>query len=399
MKAGITIIGGGIVGTATAFTLSRLVNTSLLLLEAENSLARHQTGNNSGVIHSGLYYKPDSFKARNCLHGRQLLYRFCLENDLPYETCGKTVVAVDRDEVPVLEALYRRGQENGLQNLRLLNPDQIREIEPMAAGIAGLHVPETGIIDYVRLTETMAGLVTSAGQQILTGHRLLRLEQQSRRPFRLITNGIEIETNFIINCGGLHSDRIARLCGIEPGIQIIPFRGEYYTLRPEKNNLVRHLIYPVPDPRFPFLGVHFTRRIDGLREAGPNAVMAFKREGYTKTSFSFQDTAETLLNPGFYRMAAKYLGMGLGEYYRSFSKAAFVRALQRLIPGITAEDIIPGGAGVRAQALNRSGQLLDDFVIEQRPGQIHVLNAPSPAATASLAIAEQIAGLYLAQNS
>ncbi len=399
MKAGIAIIGGGIIGTATAYTLSQRVHSSIILLEAENSLARHQTGHNSGVIHSGLYYKPGSFKARNCLHGRNLLYRFCQENDLPFETCGKTVIAVEPEELPRLEALQRRGEENGLMGLRLLSAEQIREIEPAASGIAGLHVPETGIIDYIRLTETMAGLFTAAGQQILTGHRLLGVRQQNRPPFRLITNGIEIEADFIINCGGLQSDRIARLCGVEPGVQIIPFRGEYYTLRPEKKDLVRHLIYPVPDPRFPFLGVHFTRRIDGWREAGPNAVLAFKREGYQKTSFSARDTLETLANPGFYRMAGKYLRMGFGEYYRSFYKAAFVRALQKLIPEITAADIIPGGAGVRAQALTRSGQLVDDFVIEQRAGQIHVLNAPSPAATASLAIAEQIAGLYQAQIS
>ena len=386
----VAIVGGGIVGTATAMAITACAAVSLVVLEAEQKLAAHQTGNNSGVIHSGLYYKPGSLKARNCVEGREELYRFCQRHGIPHERCGKVVVATAERERPALEELERRGHANGLQGLKRLSPDELREREPAVSGIAGLFVPDTGIVDYVKVTETFAALVEAAGSEVRTGARVSAVRPD---PGGLVlqTPAGDVRCCALVNCAGLHADRVARMCGVEPGLVIVPFRGEYYELVPSRCHLVRNLIYPVPDPRFPFLGVHFTRMIHGGVEAGPNAVLAFRREGYRRTSFSSGDVAELLRYRGFWRMAARHWRMGMGEMYRSASKGAFVRALQRLIPDLTSADVRPGGAGVRAQALEPNGQLVDDFRIVEAEHMIHVLNAPSPAATASLSIGQTIA--------
>jgi len=388
----IAVIGGGIVGTATAMALSRAQNLSLVVLEAEDLLAAHQTGHNSGVIHSGLYYRPGSLKAKNCVEGREALYRFCEENDIPHERCGKVVVATSEEEIPRLEELHRRGTENGLRDLRKMGPEEIREFEPHVTGIAGLHVPETGIVDFTKVTETYAEKVRAAGGEIRTGTRVTGVTRGTGGMILKTSRG-EILCRSLVNCAGLECDRVARMCGVDPGLRIIPFRGEYYDLVEERWSLVKNLIYPVPDPRFPFLGVHFTRMIHGGIEAGPNAVLAFAREGYRKTDISFRDLADTLTYGGFWRMAAKYWRMSTGEFHRSFSKRAFVRALQRLLPEIGEEDVHPGGAGVRAQAVEPDGSLADDFRIVEGDGMVHVLNAPSPAATASISIGEKIAAM------
>jgi (S)-2-hydroxyglutarate dehydrogenase len=337
-----------------------------------------------------LYYKPGSLKARNCVEGRKKLYAFCRKYDISHEKCGKVVVATKTEEIPALDELERRGHANGLTGLKRLGRDQIKQYEPHIAGIGGLSVPETGIVDYIQVTNKFAELVMDAGHDIKLKTPFKNLVQ-NKNELVIETGKDPIHTHNLINCGGLQSDRIARACGMEPGLRIIPFRGEYYELKPEKSYLINNLVYPVPDPAFPFLGVHFTRMIHGGVEAGPNAVLAFKREGYNKLSFSFKDTKEILGYKGFLLLAAKFMGMGLGEFYRSFSKAAFVRALQNLLPEITSNDIVPGGAGVRAQALENSGKLVDDFRIVQNERMIHVLNAPSPAATASISIGEKIA--------
>jgi len=388
----LAIIGGGIVGTATAMALVRRGGLRLAVLEKEMKLAAHQTGNNSGVIHSGLYYKPGSLKARNCVAGREALYRFCAEHGIPAERCGKVVVATSEKQIPALDELQRRGEANGLDGLRRLAPNEIREFEPHATGIAGLFVPQTGIVDYTRVTEAYAEEVRRAGGEIMLGTQVRRVVREGDA-MRLETTAGTVQCRLLINCAGLQSDRVARLCGVDPEIRIVPFRGEYYELRPESTHLVKNLLYPVPDPEFPFLGVHFTRMIAGGVEAGPNAVLAFEREGYTRWSFSLRDAAGTFAFPGFWRMATKYWRMGLGEFARSWSKPAFVRALQALVPELRPEDVERAGAGVRAQALERSGKLLDDFCIVETPRQIHVLNAPSPAATASIAIGESIAAM------
>jgi L-2-hydroxyglutarate oxidase len=386
----IAIVGGGIVGLATAFALSARPGLSLVALEAEDRLAAHQTGHNSGVIHSGLYYKPGSLKARNCVEGREALHRFCAEHDITYERCGKVVVATRASELPALDELERRGRANGLEGLRRLRREEIREREPHAAGIAGLFVPETGIVDYGQVAQAFADCVRAAGGDIRTRSRV--------RGFRRAPDALVLETvrgevccRHLINCGGLQSDRIARMCGVDPRLRVIPFRGEYYEIVPERRHLVKNLIYPVPDPRFPFLGVHFTRKIGGGVEAGPNAVLAFKREGYRRSSFSLRDTLDMALYAGFWRMAAQYWKTGIGELYRSFSRRAFVRALQRLAPELRDEDVRRAGAGVRAQALDPGGALVDDFRIVEAGRMIHVLNAPSPAATASISIGRTIA--------
>lgn len=390
----ITIIGGGIVGLATAYTLTKKKGLRLALVESEWELASHQTGNNSGVIHSGLYYKPGSMKAKNCVQGREVLYQFCRDHEIAHEQCGKLVIAVHQDELPRLNDLYQCGLENGLNGIREISAAELKEYEPHVQGIGGLIVPQTGIVDYKQVSLKFAEIIRAAGADIFTSTRFKKLKSM---PQNLIieTDANSIETDNLINCGGLQSDRIARKCGVEPGVRIIPFRGEYYKIHPDKHHLVKNLIYPVPDPEFPFLGVHFTRMIDGAREAGPNAVLAFKREGYTKTSFSLRDTFETFTYPGFLRLGTKYMRMGMGEFYRSYSKRAFVRALQKLIPEIESKDIIPGGAGVRAQALEANGALVDDFKIVEAKRMIHVLNAPSPAATASISIGEKIAEMAL----
>ena len=388
----IAVVGGGIVGMATAMSVLARRRVSLVVLEKENRLAAHQTGNNSGVIHSGLYYKPGSLKARNCTAGREALYRFCAERGIPAERCGKVVVATREKQLPVLEELWRRGEANGLTGLRRLQPEEIREIEPHAAGIAGLFVPQTGIVDYARVTEAYAEEVRRNEGEILLGAAVRRIVGESSG--MVLETGVgEVRCRALINCAGLQSDRVARMAGAEPGVRIVPFRGEYYELAPERCDLVRNLIYPVPDPEFPFLGVHFTRMIGGGVEAGPNAVLAFKREGYSRWSFSAGDLFDAFSYGGFWRMAGSNWRMGLGELWRSWNKGAFVRALQALMPEIAAADLVPGGAGVRAQALDPDGKLVDDFRIVEAERQIHVLNAPSPAATASISIGETIADL------
>lgn len=391
----IAVIGGGIVGTATAMALAARPGLSLVVLEAEGRLAAHQTGNNSGVIHSGLYYKPGSLKARNCVEGREALYRFCAEHGIAHERCGKVVVATHERELRTLDELERRGRANGLQGLRRLSGEQIREREPHASGIAGLLVPDTGIVDYAAVTHAFADRVRAAGGAVETGARV-RAVRRAGGELVLETARGEVRCRNLINCGGLQSDRIARRCGLEPRLQIVPFRGEYYDLLPERHHLVRNLIYPVPDPGFPFLGVHFTRRIHGGVEAGPNAVLAWKREGYRARDFSLVDAAQLLAYPGFWRMGLEHWRMGLAESWRSVSKRAFVRALQRLLPELRMADLRRGGAGVRAQALEPDGTLADDFRIVQAERMIHVLNAPSPAATASISIGRSIAAMALA---
>jgi L-2-hydroxyglutarate oxidase len=388
----VAIIGGGIVGLATAMTLLQRYRISLIVLEAEETIAAHQTGHNSGVIHSGLYYKPGSLKARNCLTGRDAMLRFCKEHDIPHEQCGKVVVAVEESERPALDKLAERGKANGLVGLKKLRPEEIKEYEPHVSGIAGLLVPETGIVDYKQVAQVYAGIVTGEEGSIQTGARMTACRRMGSE-FVLQTTKGDFACRNLINCGGLQSDRVARLCGVQPGLQILPFRGEYYELVPERWSLVRNLIYPVPDPRFPFLGVHFTRMIHGGVEAGPNAVLAFRREGYRRLSFSFRDFLQMMGYRGFWRMAWKYGGTGMGELVRSFSKRAFLHALQRLIPELQMEDIKRAGSGVRAQAVDPSGALVDDFRFVQADRMIHVLNAPSPAATASISIGQAIADL------
>ena len=390
--ADIAVIGGGIIGLATAMALLRGYRASVLLLEAEDRLAQHQTGNNSGVIHSGLYYKPGSLKARLCTAGREALYRFCDEHGVPYERCGKIVVAASEEELPRLDELERRGRANGLQSLRRLSAGQIREYEPHITGLAGLHVAETGIVDYPKAAQMLARVVREAGGEVRTASRLRSV---ITRDVGLVlqTTGGEWECRALVNCAGLHSDRVARLCGVRPAVRIVPFRGEYYRLAPAKEHLVRNLVYPVPDPRFPFLGVHFTRMMRGGVEAGPNAVLALARHGYHRFGFSPRDTIETAAFPGTWRMASRYWKTGIGEFYRSMSKRAFLKALRRLLPSLELQDLVPGGAGVRAQAVEPSGQLVDDFRIMQTERTIHVLNAPSPAATASISIGQYIAEL------
>jgi L-2-hydroxyglutarate oxidase len=385
----VAIIGGGIVGTATGMILSQK-GYSVIVLEAEEKLAAHQTGNNSGVIHSGIYYKPGSLKAKNCVEGRELMYRFCSENNIAYERCGKIIVAVDENEIPSLDEIERRGLANGLKGLKKLNKEEIKEYEPKANGVKGLFVPDTGIVDYTKVTNAFASKIMESGGEIKTNRRFISIKRYQGELILKTTSG-EIKYKLLINCGGLQSDRIAKICGINPGLQIIPFRGEYCKLKPEKEYLVKSLVYPVPDPKFPFLGVHFTRMINGGIEAGPNAVLAFKREGYSKKDFSLRDIKEMVTYLGFWKMAAKYYKTGFEEFRRSFSKPAFVKALQKLIPDINSNDIYPAGAGVRAQAVDSNGKLLDDFRIIESERMIHVLNAPSPAATASLSIGRIIA--------
>lgn len=390
----IIIVGGGIIGTATALSLQNNPKLNILIIEAEKELAHHQTGNNSGVIHSGLYYKPGSLKAKNCTEGRELLYKFCNENNIEYARCGKIVVANNDSELNALEELFKRGIANGLNGIKKLSAEEIKEFEPHARGIAGLYVPQTGIVDYKKVTEAYAKIFLDKDGSIETDCKFLSLINNNRELVIETTKG-EFKTKFLVNCGGLYCDKIAKLCGVNPGLQIIPFRGEYFSLKKEKEYLVKNLIYPVPDPQFPFLGVHFTRMINDGVEAGPNAVLAFKREGYTKKDFSLNDVSKMFLYSGFWKMASKYYRMGFGEFYRSLSKKAFVKALQKLVPEIQLDDIEPGGAGVRAQALEPNGKLVDDFRIVEASRMVHVLNAPSPAATASLSIGRTVADIIL----
>ncbi len=395
----ITIIGGGIVGLATALKL-KTSNPflNILLLEKEYELAKHQTGNNSGVIHSGLYYKPGSLKATNCIHGYHLLIDFCREHEIPFDLCGKIVVASDEAELPLLENLYQRGQQNGLQNLKKLKKEELKDYEPHVTGQAGIFVPQTGIVDYKIVANKYGNLIQEKGGSINLGERVLNI-QSSEDKSVVITQKSSYTTRLVINCAGLYSDKVARMTVPELNVKIIPFRGEYYKLKKEKEYLVKNLIYPVPDPNFPFLGVHFTRMAKGGVEAGPNAVLAFRREGYKKSDISFSELGETLAWPGFQKVAAKYWRTGFGEMYRSFSKGAFTKALQKLIPEIQETDLVEGGAGVRAQACDRNGGLVDDFMILEEKKVINVCNAPSPAATSSLAIGETVAALAIKRFS
>jgi len=387
----IAVIGGGVVGLAVARELLlRLPRIRLAVLEKETDVGRHQSGHNSGVIHSGLYYKPGSLKARLCVEGADAMVAFCRKEGIPHEVCGKVVVATSPDEVTRLEDLRQRGEANGLQGLKHIGPAELREIEPHAAGLAALRVPSTGITDYANVCRKYAEHIRSRGGEVRTGSELRAVVQRNGECI-LDTSAGELSTHFAISCAGLFSDRVSRMAGHPPEIAIVPFRGEYYDLIPARQDLVKHLIYPVPDPRFPFLGVHFTRRITGTVDAGPNAVLALRREGYRARDFSWRDTWESLRFAGFWRMSLRMLGPGLGEQYRSWNKTAFVRALQRLLPEIREQDLVPGGSGVRAQALKRDGSLVDDFAFTFSGNWLHVYNVPSPAATASLAIARVLA--------
>ena len=383
------VVGGGLIGLATAMALAA-AGRRVAVLEAEDRLAVHQSGHNSGVIHSGLYYKPGSLKATLCAEGARAMVRFCEEEGIAHERCGKLVVATEAEEIPRLDELERRGRANGLAGVRRLGPEEIREVEPHAAGIAALHVPGTGIADYPAVARAYGRRIEAAGGRVVTGARLTAVRGDGPGLVAETTRGA-FACSLLVNCAGLQADRVARLCGAAPDIRIFPFRGEYYDLVPERRGLVRGLIYPVPDPRFPFLGVHLTRRVDGSVEAGPNAVLALKREGYRWRDVSLRDAAGIAAWPGFWHLAARFGGIGLYEVRRSLSKALFVRDLQRLVPAIGPKDVHRAGSGVRAQALDAKGGLADDFRIVRSERAIHVLNAPSPGATASIRIGQTIA--------
>ncbi|MUL38253.1 L-2-hydroxyglutarate oxidase [Gloeocapsopsis dulcis] len=391
------IIGGGIVGLATALAIGkRYPNARITVIEKETTIAAHQTGNNSGVIHSGIYYKPGSFKAKFCREGSRSMVEFCLEHNIAHEVCGKVIVATHPEELPRLENLYQRGLENGL-HIEKLTREQVREIEPHVQCLAGIRVFSTGIVNYRQVAQKYVELVTNQGGELQLGTKVTKIETQSDVTV-LTTNKGTLVTRYLINCAGLFSDRIARLGKTDPQAKIVPFRGEYYELVPQKRYLVKHLIYPVPNPNFPFLGVHFTRMIDGSVHAGPNAVLSFKREGYHKSDVNLRDLTEVMTYPGFWKLAAKHADEGIKEMIRSVSKAAFVQSLQQLIPEVTAQDVIPTHAGVRAQALQADGKLVDDFLIVPGQRALHVCNAPSPAATSSLEIGKAIS-LAIPQQS
>lgn len=390
----IAIVGAGIVGLATAHALiERYPDLKLVILEKEDDVARHQTGHNSGVIHSGIYYKPGSLKARLCVAGVRKLTAFCDVHGIPYQRIGKVIVATREDELPRLETLYERGVANGVPGVRKIGREELREIEPHAAGICAIHSPHTGIVDYKHVARVLRDVLQRRGVRVQVASKVQTITVgRADDELRIgLARGEEVAARRLINCAGLHSDAVARMMGLQPDVRIVPFRGEYYFVKPEKHYLVRGLIYPVPDPAFPFLGVHFTRTIDGQVEAGPNAVFAFAREGYAMSRISLPDLMGTLAFPGFQKVARKWWRTGAFEIYRSLSKAAFVRSLQVLVPEVGADDIERGGAGVRAQAVSADGQLVDDFRFMETPHSLHVLNAPSPAATASLAIGEHIA--------
>jgi L-2-hydroxyglutarate oxidase len=392
----VLVIGAGIVGLATAMELTRRrPDLKLVVLDKESEVAAHQTGNNSGVIHAGIYYKPGSMKAQMSVQGMNSMIEFCARHDLPYELCGKVIVALTPEELPRLEELHERGTANGVPGLRRISAAEIKEYEPHSAGIAGLWSPRTGIVDYKAVTRTYTKIVQEQGGEIRLNTQVTGIAQ---RPGELIvrTRQSEVHTRYLVNCAGLQSDLVAQMTGGTHGLRIVPFRGEYYELTPESRHLVRGLIYPVPDPSFPFLGVHFTKKINGSVEAGPNAVLAFAREGYKKSDFDLRHVLGLAAFPGMWRLAAKYWRTGLGEMYRSWNKRAFVKALQKLVPEIKAQHLKPGGVGIRAQAMDGKGNLLSDFSFIEGPSAIHVLNAPSPAATASIPIGHTIADKALA---
>ncbi len=386
----VAIIGGGIVGLATAYQLSvAQPNLSLLILEKEPSLATHQSGHNSGVLHSGIYYKPGSLKAENCRQGKLAMQQFCEHHNIDFEICGKVIVAVDESELPALQRIYERGQQNGVK-CQPIDAAQLRELEPHVSGIKAIHVPEAGIVDYTQVCTRLADIVISAGSEIKTNASVLKIRTNSSSS-RLVTNTGEYETRLIVNCAGLYSDRVTKMTGFKPEAKIVPFRGEYYKIVSSRYHLCRNLIYPVPDPNFPFLGVHFTRMIDGTVECGPNAVLAFAREGYTKSKINLRDLLESITYPGFWRLALRHWKMGTAEMWRSISRRAFVTALKRLIPEIESADLDPAPSGVRAQALLPNGNLVDDFLVNESDRAISINNAPSPGATASLNIGRLIA--------
>ena len=387
----VIVIGGGIVGLATAYKLlEQKPELKLRILEKEKSIGLHQSGHNSGVIHSGIYYKPGSMKAKNCRRGVEELLLFCDKFNVQYDLCGKVIVAVNLEEVNRLDALYKRGLENGISNIRIVDSQELKDLEPHATGIKAIHVPSMGIINYTSVVDELAKQIIKRGGEIKTKATVKGFVRKAGECI-VNTQMCDYPTELVINCAGLYSDKIAQLAGENSSISIIPFRGEYYVLKPESRHLVNSLIYPVPDPRLPFLGVHFTRRIDGSVEAGPNAVLATAREGYRRRDFNFQETWELLTNPGVWKIGRNYWKTGMGEYTRSLFKPLFVKALQYLVPAIQGSDLVTGGSGVRAQAMDETGKLLDDFCIVQSERFIHVLNAPSPAATASFAIGSTIA--------
>ncbi|MDX2195671.1 MAG: L-2-hydroxyglutarate oxidase [Cytophagales bacterium] len=391
----VAIIGGGIVGVATAYRLKQTnPKLQITLLEKEAEICKHQTGNNSGVIHSGIYYKPGSLKAKNCIDGYHQLLNFANEYNIKYDLCGKVIVATRESELVGLDNLYNRAIENGLDKVKKLNKTQLAEIEPHCAGIQALHVPYTGIIDYTAVATKMSQIFQEQSGEIYLQHKVLKIIPHKSHS-EIVTNSKTINCKLVVNCAGLYSDYIASLTQRDVNLRIIPFRGEYYLLKPEKRHLVKTLIYPVPDPNFPFLGVHFTNMIGGGVECGPNAVFAFKKEGYHKLDFDFGEFLASVSWPGFQKVALKYWKTGLGEYYRSFSKPAFTKALQRLVPEVQMSDLEPTHAGVRAQACDREGGLLDDFAILETPLQINVCNAPSPAATSSLSIGNTVSLMIL----
>jgi L-2-hydroxyglutarate oxidase LhgO len=392
----VTVVGGGIVGLATAFRLQqRMPDARVTILEKEQHVALHQSSHNSGVLHCGLYYRPGSSRARLAVRGIRQMVEFCRIHGIQYDVCGKVVVAASPDEVPRLHALFERGCQNGLTGLRLLNREELSEIEPHAGGVQAIHVPEEGIADYPAVCETLAGLVRKQGGEIITGAQVTAIRRDAGG-WRAIHTAGETPCDFLVTCAGLHSDRVAELAGQKRAVRIVPFRGEYYLIRPERQFLVRNLIYPVADPRFPFLGVHFTRRILGGIEAGPNAVLAFAREGYTRRDVDLADVVDALAFPGLWRFLARYGRTCWDEIRRSFSRELFCRSLQRLVPEIQPDDLIPGGSGVRAQAMSPEGSLVDDFHFIRGERELHVVNAPSPAATSSLAIGEEIAEMVAA---
>ncbi len=387
----VIIVGGGIVGLATAFKLGRrLPGLAITVLEKENAVARHQTGNNSGVLHCGLYYKPGSAKARLAVTGIQEMIAFCREHSVPHEVCGKLVVAADDSELPRLQALHERGRQNGLQGLKVLKPEEMREIEPHVGGVAALRVPQEGIVDYPSVCAVLLERIRAQGGVVISGAKVFGLRPTASGWIAQTVRG-EFAADFLLNCAGLHCDRVSVLAGERREVRIVPFRGEYFKIKPDRQFLVRHLIYPVPDPQFPFLGVHFTRLIEGGIEAGPNAVLAFAREGYRKTDVNLRDLADALGFSGLWRFLGRHKRMCWEELKRSFSKELFCKALQRLVPEIRGDDLETGGAGVRAQAMAPDGTLVQDFHFVHHENALHVLNAPSPAATASLAIGEEIA--------
>jgi len=385
----VVIVGGGIVGCATALALVKSGRT-VTVLEAEGRVAAHQSGHNSGVMHSWLYYRPGTLRARLCREGLVAMARFCDEEGIPYRRSGKVVVATSAAEMPALARLEERGRANGLSGLTRLEGDALKEHEPAVRGVAGLWVPETGVVDYGRVTAAMATRLVSLGATVTTGARMTALQRDQGTQVVETTAGA-VRGRVVVTCGGLQADRLARLCGVDPAVAIVPFRGEYYELKPERRSLVRSAIYPVPDPALPFLGVHFTRRINDQVDAGPNAVLAWSRAGYTRRDVRLADLAEAFAFPGFWRMVVRQWRTGVQELVRSYSRTLFARALARLVPEVQPDDIVPAGSGVRAQALDREGRLLDDFHIVEGEGSLHVINAPSPAATASLAIGKEIA--------